>query len=377
MKQALYLLLYFVLGSHINCVRSSDSTRNSKSKLCAKSIFENEVKWMSDGCQNIIVLKEFGIADQIFTISIAIVVTIIFISFGACLDIDSLKEILIKPVGPIIGFCCQFILMPTISYLIGYVLFWDDVNMWLGLFFSGVSPGGGASNMWTLILKGNVNLSIVMTTISNLAAFAMMPLWIFTLGATIFNRGNLGVPYERVAVFSVSLIIPLVIGILVKKFQPKLANILIRLLKPITIIILVYIMTFAIILNFYVFKLFTWKIILAGMGLPWFGYILSYLIALMLKQNKEDCLTISIETGLQNTGIAMFLLRFSLEQPEADLTSVIPVAVSFMTLLPLLILYSIQRFLCTSAMKEEDISTNPNEEERIMSPPSIRNQSNL
>lgn len=61
-----------------------------------------------------------------------------------------------------------------------------------------INSGGGASNMWTLILGGNMNLSIAMTTISTLAAFAMMPFWLFTLGSMIFDRANLGVPYMRI-----------------------------------------------------------------------------------------------------------------------------------------------------------------------------------
>lgn len=65
--------------------------------------------------------------------------------------------------------------------------------MRLGMFFTGVSPAGGASNIWTAILDGNIDLSILMTTISTLAAFGMMPLWLFTLGQTIFKDARLEV----------------------------------------------------------------------------------------------------------------------------------------------------------------------------------------
>lgn len=57
------------------------------------------------------------------------------------------------------------------------------------------------------------------------------------------------------------------------------------------------------------------------MALPWIGYLSGYLMGLILRQNAPDCLTIAIETGIQNTGIAIFLLRFALPQPEADLTT--------------------------------------------------------
>lgn len=57
------------------------------------------------------------------------------------------------------------------------------------------------------------------------------------------------------------------------------------------------------------------------MGLPYLGYLLAYVMAKVLKQSQPDCLAIAIEAGIQNTGIAIFLLRFSLPQPEADLTT--------------------------------------------------------
>lgn len=44
-------------------------------------------------------------------------------------------------------------------------------------------------------------------------------------------------------------------------------------------------------------------------------------MAFILRQSPADCLTIAIETGIQNTGIAIFMLRFSLPQPQADLTT--------------------------------------------------------
>lgn len=57
------------------------------------------------------------------------------------------------------------------------------------------------------------------------------------------------------------------------------------------------------------------------MALPWLGYLFGFLVAKILRQPTPDCLTIGIETGVQNTGISIFLLRFSLPQPQADLTT--------------------------------------------------------
>lgn len=67
------------------------------------------------------------------------------------------------------------------SYGVGYALFSDSI-LRFGLFTFGSSPGGGASNMWTVLLGGNLNLSITMTFISTLAAFGNYSNYFFMCG---------------------------------------------------------------------------------------------------------------------------------------------------------------------------------------------------
>lgn len=81
---------------------------------------------------------------------------------------------------------------------------------------------------------------------------------------------------------------------------------------------------------------------MAGLGLPWLGYAFGYVSSRLFKQAYPEAIAIAIETGIQNTGIAIYLLTFSLDQPMADLTTVIPVAVAIMTPLPLLSLYFVR-----------------------------------
>lgn len=78
---------------------------------------------------------------------------------------------------------------------------------------------------------------------------------------------------------------------------------------------------------------------MAGLALPFLGYFVGWLVAISFKQEYEDRLAIAVEAGIQNTGIAIFVLRLSLAQPEADLTTVIPVAVAIMTPFPLMAYY--------------------------------------
>lgn len=172
-----------------------------------------------------------------------------------------------------------------------------------------------------------------------------MPLWIFSLGKLIFDRGDIPVPYRKLSTYLIALIVPLGTGLLIQRYFPRLTNILVRILKPMASLLIAFIVVFAILTNLYLFEIFSWEIMTAGLCLPWIAYIFAYFAAWICKQPAQDCLAIALETGIQNTGIAIFLLRFTLPQPQADLTTVVPVAVAIMTPLPLLCILAFQKYV--------------------------------
>ncbi|GBP40164.1 hypothetical protein EVAR_20307_1 [Eumeta japonica] len=139
-----------------------------------------------------------------------------------------------------------------------------------------------------------------------------------------------------------------------KGAPPRLAAFMVRILKGFSSLLLLFIVIFAIVANLYIFELFTWEIIVAGMGLPWLGYLFGYVFARALKQPHPDALAISIETGVQNTGIAIFLLRYALPQPDADLTTVVPVSVAIMIPIPMMTIFAYQKIKgCITARNKQ------------------------
>lgn len=143
----------------------------------------------------VVIIRKVRFIDKLFTFSVAALVSVLYINFGAALDLSKVKGIMLKPVGITIALVCEFLFMPLVSdfysdcteklwinnensfgcfqasYFLGLYLFPNSVEMQLGLFFTGISPAGGASDVWTVVLGGNLDLSIAMTTISTFAAF--------------------------------------------------------------------------------------------------------------------------------------------------------------------------------------------------------------
>lgn len=88
----------------------------------------------------------------------------------------------------------------------------------------------------------------------------MMPIWTFSLGRSIFQSASLEVPYVRVASFAVSLVPPLLIGLILQKKCPKFSQLMVKILKPFSSCLIVFIIIFATITNLYLFRLFTGKV---------------------------------------------------------------------------------------------------------------------
>ena len=86
-------------------------------------------------------------------------------------------------------------------------------------------------------------------------------MWIFTLGKHIFDRGNLSMPYDKVATFAIGLVVPLAIGYFIQKKLPRVSRIMVRAMKPFSVILIIFIIIFAVVTNLYLFKLFSWKVI--------------------------------------------------------------------------------------------------------------------
>lgn len=228
------------------------------------------------------------------------------------------RETIRRPVGPLIGFVCQYMLMPLIAFGLGYA-FYDTPAMRLGLFVTGCSPGGGASNIWTLMFGGNLNLSLTMTTVSTFAAFAMMPLWLFTLGRVIFSEHQIVIPYYKICTYAVGLLVPLGIGLLIQRYAPKTSAFLVRILKPVALFLICFILVFGIWANLWMFKVMTWKVWLTGMALPWLGYAFGCTAARVAGRSAEDVIAIAVETGVQNTGVSIFILWFTFDHPLGDI----------------------------------------------------------
>nr|XP_053631396.1 P3 protein-like [Cherax quadricarinatus] len=288
-----------------------------------------------------VVLSYQHLAD-LFTLLVGILIIVFYINMGATINLEVVKNIITRPVGPVVGLICQYLFMPLIAFGVGWLTFPENPLGQLGFFLAGCCPGGGASNLWTHLLGGSLDLSVMMTFVSSVLAFGRAGAsGVITYMLTQHAHGAQS-PIYRVA----------------KGLR--------CLLTPLALIVIIFTFTFGVYANRYVFSLFDVKSLAAGLALPSLGYLCGMALASMLRLPRRDTIAISIETGIQNLGVAIVILRITLEKPAGDLTSALPAAVVVMTPLPLLTALIIYRiYLCCHSDKPQlNLTFSPRRQKR-------------
>eukprot|EP00095_Tigriopus_kingsejongensis_P012735 snap_masked-scaffold43_size480169-processed-gene-3.6 protein:Tk12735 transcript:snap_masked-scaffold43_size480169-processed-gene-3.6-mRNA-1 annotation:"hypothetical protein DAPPUDRAFT_248773" len=237
---------------------------------------------------------------------------------GIELDLKIVKQVLKRPIGPTIGFVSQFIFMPLAAYLVGKVVLTQDYER-LGLLILGSSPGGANSNFWTSMWGGDVNLSCTMTFISTLASFGMTSMWLFLLGAQ-YTAKDIQMPYHMIAISLFSFIIPVGLGCLVKyKYGEKALKVKNYAAKPFFALCLVVMPVVASVSNQFYFHLVTWRHLLSGILVGLLGYVAGASLAAICRQGRPQIIAISLETAIQNGGIAFVVLTMTFPSPYSEI----------------------------------------------------------
>ena len=164
-----------------------------------------------------------------------------------------------------------------------------------------------------------------------------MPLMLFILGRFLIDVERLRIPYHIIAGQLCYIAVPVLIGMIVKWRLPKVGQVLVRLLRPLSFLLIATIIGFGVYTNLHIYRLLgVYPVLIpTATALPWVGFLLAGFLAFLCRRSRAEILTISIETGIQSSGIAILVLIYSMPQPEGDIGAVMPIVVSIFTPLPL------------------------------------------
>lgn len=239
---------------------------------------------------------------------------IAFIMFGVALGLkaDHFKYLFKKPKAILIGLIAQLVLLPLLTFAI-VLLLKPSPSIALGMMLVAACPGGNVSNFYTSLSNGNVALSVSLTAITSSLAFLTTPLnftfWAhqYAPTAAILKAVELNVTDVIVTVIFI-LVIPLILGMWVNKKYPKTTLKIAKPIKRLSIIIFAGFVVGALSSNFdhfinYVFNFLFIVLIHNALALGT-GFSLAHLAGL----ERSDLRSITIETGIQNSGLALVII---------------------------------------------------------------------
>ncbi|XP_075406741.1 sodium/bile acid cotransporter 5 [Tenrec ecaudatus] len=248
-------------------------------------------------------------------------------AFGCKIELRVLQSVGKRPLPVILGAATQFVLMPLCGFLLTRILALPAPQAF-GFVMTCTCPGGGGGYFFALLLEGDVTLAILMTCTSTVLALVMMPINSYLYSMMLGLSGTFRVPISKIVSTLLFIITPISVGVLIKHRLPDKANLLERLIRPLSFMLMsigLYV-TFRMGLEF--LKTVNLEVFLLSLSVPALGLLLGYSFANICLLPPPVCKTVAIESGVLNSFLALAIIQLSFSQPKAAEASTAPFTVA-------------------------------------------------
>lgn len=249
---------------------------------------------------------------------------VIMLGMGVTLTVEQFRAVARMPRAVAIGFGAQYTIMPLLGWGIGWAL-QLPTEFAVGLVLVACCPGGTASNVVTFIAKADVCLSVVMTACSTLAAVVMTPLlttWL--VGARVeVNAGGLLFSTAKVV------IIPVLLGVAVNRWWSRAVRAVLPVAPLVSVVAIAMICASIIGQRADEIRANAGLLLTAVILLHVGGFALGYGLARLLRLPIRSARTVSIEVGMQNSGLGVVLANKHFVNPASGVAlAAVPCAIS-------------------------------------------------
>ena len=227
---------------------------------------------------------------------------VIMFGMGLTLKAEDFRVVFSRPKDVLVGCLAQFTVMPLLAFLLTRV-FRLEPALAIGVILVGCCPGGTASNVITYLAKGDLALSVGMTAVSTLLAPVLTPLLVWLLAGETVDVDVIGMLLSILWV----VILPIVLGLLVKRFWPRTTERASDYLPALSSLAICVIVLIVIAANAHKLLDGGWVILAVVVLHNVCGLAAGYLIGSMLHLTAAKRRAISVEVGMQNSGLASSL----------------------------------------------------------------------
>lgn len=242
-----------------------------------------------------------------------------FVMFGVALGIklDTFKDVLMKPKSLIVGVLLQWFALPFITFVLAIALgHWITPMIALGMILVASCPGGNISNFMSSWAKGNIELSVSMTAITTAFAPFITPLNFWLWGSLYYqvisvkqDVPTLIIPFlPMLGQILLLLGIPIVLGMLCSKYFPKMTQKITKPAQVISIILFMGMIVVSFSQNFTLFIENIFYVFFIVMIHNAFALSTGYFGGKLFKLPVRDIRSLTVEVGIQNSGLGLVLL---------------------------------------------------------------------
>jgi bile acid transporter len=263
---------------------------------------------------------------------IMLVSLVFFIMFGlgASLTPRDFVSALKRPWGLIIGWLTQFGIMPLVAFLL-IITFISQLApeiaapLAVGALLMGSVPAGTTSNIFTYFSRGNLALSVMMTTNSSLWALVMTPLALWLYGTQFMPAGSeLQIPIEEIVKAIGIMLVPVGLAMVIRRYSANVGAVMELMGGLMGVFFILFLIVTWVPRNWQLLLTTPWQVYIVAIFLGLFGISVAYLIAKTIRLHPMNARTIGLETGIQNGPLAIAIVLLSFEGPARDQVIMVP-----------------------------------------------------
>ena len=235
---------------------------------------------------------------------LSLLLGIIMFGMGTTLSLKDFALVLKRPKDVVLGACAQYLVMPGLAYGLSTV-FQLDPALTVGVVLVGTCPGGTSSNVITFMSKGDLALSVTMTSVSTVISPIMTPLLTYLIIGQRVSFDPLGMFISILQI----VIFPICLGLAVKEFLPKLAAVATDYLPAVSSIAISFLIAGIIGASRDAILASSGLILLVVILHNCLGYALGFAVGKVCGLSWKKMVALSIEVGMQNSGLATGLAK--------------------------------------------------------------------
>ncbi|MBK6517060.1 MAG: bile acid:sodium symporter family protein [Polyangiaceae bacterium] len=239
------------------------------------------------------------------TIFLPAALAIVMLGLGLSLTIADFKRVVVYPKAVIVGLVCQMVLLPSVCFGIAKA-FALPPELAVGLMLLAASPGGATANLFSHLAKGDVALNITLTAVNSILALFSMPFIVnFALEQFMGEGKAIPLVFDKVLQVFAIVLIPVVIGMVVRATKPAAATQLEKPVKILSAVVLVVVIVGAVVKErAHIVEYF--KLVgLAALCFNLASMAVGYLTPLLVKLPRKQAIAIGMEIGIHNGTLAI------------------------------------------------------------------------